>query len=61
MDLAWLETGFPSIPDPSQVGAWVESAVNLEWLCLPHHRGYGGVYCAAADWEAEKYVRRLIS
>jgi len=50
------------VSDPDQVGAWVESGANLEWLCEKHHRGAGGIHHAAfADFEAEKYVRELIS
>lgn len=33
VDLAWLERDYPGVSDPSQVGAWVESAANLLWLC----------------------------
>ena len=62
IDLAWLEKDYPGISDPEQVGAWVESAENLEWLCEFHHRGHGGVHVASAsDFEAQKYVRGLIS
>jgi hypothetical protein len=62
VDLAWLETDYPGISDPDQVGAWVESADNLMWLCESHHRGHGGVHVASAsDYEAEKYVKGLIS
>lgn len=62
VDLAWLETDYPGISNPDDVGAWVESADNLEVLCVFHHRGHGGVHvAAAADFEAEKYVRGLIS
>jgi hypothetical protein len=61
VDLKWLEIDYPGISDPKNVGAWVESAKNLEWLCEFHHRGHGGVHTAAAsDYEAEKYVRGLI-
>jgi len=61
VDLKWLEADYPGISDPEAVGAWVESAKNLEWLCLFHHRGHGGVHVtAASDFEAEKYVRGLI-
>ena len=61
VDLKWLEEDYPGISDPEAVGAWVESGKNLEWLCLFHHRGHGGVHVAAAsDFEAEKYVRGLI-
>ena len=62
VSLAWLEKDYPGISDPSAVGAWVESAANLLWLCEAHHRGPGGVHVASAsDYEAEKYVRALIS
>jgi hypothetical protein len=62
VDLTWLEKDYPGVSDPAQVGAWVESAENLEWLCESHHRGPGGVHVASAsDYEAEKYVRGLIS
>lgn len=62
VSLAWLEADYPGISDPTSVGAWVESADNLEWLCEWHHRGHGGVHVASAsDYEAEHYVRGLIS
>lgn len=62
VDLKWLEKDYPGISDPNSVGAWVESADNLQWLCEFHHRGHGGVHvAAAADYEAEKYVRGLIA
>lgn len=61
VDLAWLEKDYPGISNPDEVGAWVESAANLMWLCEFHHRGHGGVHvAAAADFEASKYVRGLI-
>jgi len=61
VDLKWLERDYPGISDPEQVGAWVESADNLEWLCVRCHRGPGGVHVASAsDYEAERYVRGLI-
>jgi hypothetical protein len=34
VDLALLEKDYPGISDPSQVGAWVESADNLVWYCV---------------------------
>lgn len=62
VDLAWLERDYPGISNPDEVGAWVESGANLEWLCEFHHRGHGGVHVAsAADFEAEKYVRGLMT
>lgn len=61
VDLKWLECDYPGISDRESVGAWVESADNLLWLCEFHHRGHGGVHVAsAADFEAERYVRGLI-
>lgn len=62
VDLKLLERDYPGISDPSQVGAWIESAENLMWLCAFHHRGHGGVHCAtSSDFEASRYVRNLIS
>lgn len=62
VDLAWLERDYPGISDASQVGAWIETSDNLLWLCEFHHRGHGGVHVAsAADFEAAKYVRGLIT
>ena len=62
VDLRWLENDYPGISDQANVGAWVESGSNLQWLCEFHHRGHGGVHVASAsDFEAEKYVRGLIS
>ena len=61
VDLAWLERDYPGISSTEEVGAWVESAANLMWLCSWHHRGPGGVHVASAsDFEGEKYVRGLI-
>ena len=62
LDLKWLEVDYPGVSNPEEIGAWIESGLNLEWLCLFHHRGHGGKHTvAAADFEAEKYVRGLIS
>ena len=61
IDLALLEKDYPGVSSPDEVGAWIESAANLTWLCVEHHRGAGGAHTAAAsDYEAEKYVRGLI-
>jgi len=61
VDLKWLEADYPGISNPDAVGAWVESGDNLEWLCEFHHRGHGGVHVvSSSDFEAERYVRRLI-
>lgn len=62
VDLARLEHVYPGISDPTQVGAWVETADNLIWLCQWHHRGHGGVHTsAAADYEASKFVKGLMT
>lgn len=62
VDLAWLEKDYPGISDPNSVGAWVESAQNLTWLCLEHHRGAHGVHLlSSSDFEAQRYVRGLIN
>lgn len=62
VDLQWLEKDYPGVSDPAAIGAWVETADNLMWLCEHHHRGHGGVHVAtSSDYEAEKYVRGLIS
>jgi hypothetical protein len=61
VDLQWLEADYPGVSNPEEVGAWVESAENLVWLCEKHHRGVGGIHHASAsDFEAEKYVKNLI-
>lgn len=61
VDLAVLEKFYPGVSNPDEVGAWVESGANLTFYCAFHHRGHGGVHsAAAADFEAEKFVRGLI-
>ena len=62
VELKWLEAIYPGVSNPDEVGAWVESAINLEWLCESHHRGVGGIHhAAAADFEASKFIRNLIA
>ena len=62
VDLKLLETQYPGVSNPNEVGAWVESGTNLTWLCRAHHRGPGGIHVAAsADYEAEHFVHNLIS
>lgn len=57
-----LEAHYPGVSNPDEVGEWVESAANLEWLCEFHHRGHGGVHVASsADFEAEKFIKGLIT
>lgn len=62
IDLAWLEKDYPGVSNMSEVGKWVESAANLEWRCVRHHRGVGGVHTVtASDYEGIKYFRDLTS
>lgn len=62
VDLAVLEAAYPGVSNADEVGAWVESAANLVWYCRSHHIGRGGVHDASAsDFEAERFVRNLIS
>lgn len=62
VDLARLEHLYPGISDPEQVGEWIETGANFEWLCAWHHRGHGGKHSAsAADYEASKWVKGLIA
>ena len=62
VDLKRLERVYPGVSDRDQVGAWVESAANLLWLCRFHHRGHGGVHCATqSDYGSEFFIRGLIS
>jgi hypothetical protein len=64
IDLAMLEHQYPGVSDREEVGAWVESAENLEWLCQRpqfHHRGHGGAHVASAsDFEGQHFVKGLI-
>lgn len=61
VDLQMLERQYPGVSDPDAVGAWVESAANLEWLCQFHHRGHGGAHVASAsDFEGQHFVKGLI-
>lgn len=61
VDLRWLEKDYPGISNPDEVGAWVESADNLEWLCEAHHRGVDGVHVlSSSDYEAMRFVRGLM-
>lgn len=62
VDLALLERDYPGVSSRDELGAWIESGENLVFLCAKHHRGHGGIHHAsAADWEAERFVRNLIS
>lgn len=62
VDIEVLEKDFPGISNPNEIGAWVESDPNFIFYCSFHHRGHGGVHVASSsDFEAEKYVKDLIS
>lgn len=61
VDLAAVALDFPDLTDADKVAAWAETAPNFLFLCAKHHRGVGGIHhAAAADWEAELYIRDLI-
>lgn len=61
VDLTLLEPDYPGV-SAMGVGAWVESAKNLELLCVFHHRGHAGVHIvSASDYGVYEYVRRLLS
>jgi hypothetical protein len=61
VDLAAIALDFPDLTDEEKVAAWAETEPNFMWLCAKHHRGAGGIHhAAAADFEAELYVRDLI-
>lgn len=62
VDLSLLEAQYPGVSDADQVGAWVESASNLELLCVNHHRRHMGKHGASyADFEGLSFVRNLLS
>jgi hypothetical protein len=62
ISLDLLDLDYPGLSTPDQVGAWVETAANLLWVCAYHHRGHPGHHCASkSDWEGEQYYRGLIS
>lgn|SRR5487761_1207760 len=61
VSLAALEKDYPGVSDPDSIGAWIETAENLVWLCAYHHRGAGGAHTAShSDWEASRYVEGCI-
>lgn len=61
VDLALLERDYPGVSQQG-IGAWIDSATNLELLCVTHHRGHAGKHVVSvSDFEAEQYVRSLIS
>lgn len=62
IDLKHLETVYPGVSDPDTVGAWIETAANLEWRCEKHHIGAGhGVHSlTASDWEGSNFVEDTV-
>lgn len=61
VDLKWLEDLYPGVSNADEIGAWIESADNLIFLCTFHHRGTGGVHSAtASDYESQSFIRNLI-
>jgi hypothetical protein len=62
VDLTLLEREYPGVSNADELGAWVESAANLIWVCAYHHRGHPGFHVASkSDWEGEQFVRGLVS
>lgn len=62
VDLALLEEKYPGVSNVEEVGAWVESAENLELLCVNHHRRHMGKHVVAySDFEGLSFVRNLLS
>ena len=59
VDMTLLEPDYPGVSDMG-IGKWVESAANLELLCVIHHRTDSGVHkIAYADFGAGFYIRNL--
>lgn len=57
VDLKALEVDYPGISNPDEVGAWVETAANFRWLCVEHHRAFGGAHTLThSDFEASLYI-----
>jgi hypothetical protein len=62
VEFEWLKVDYPGIYDAETLSRFAESPANLEVLCRKHHRGHGGIHHASAsDWEAQKYIRGLIT
>jgi len=62
VDLSALEVDYPGVSNPDEVGAWVESGANFRWLCAYHHRmGAGAHSVDHSNWEAEQYIKGLVS
>jgi hypothetical protein len=59
VDLDLMEPDYPGISKMG-VGKWVESAANLELLCVVHHRTDAGVHKVSySDYGAGFYIRSL--
>lgn len=59
VDLALLEKDYPGV-SKMEVGAWVESADNLELLCVVHHRTDNGAHkLSFSDYGASYYIEHL--
>lgn len=61
VDLVAFAKDHPAVNTLELLQAWAETAENFTWYCAKHHRGVGGIHhAAAADWQAEQYIRDLI-
>ena len=63
VNLKHLEAVYPGISDPNTVGAWVETAANLIWLCEKHHiSAPGGIHdLSASDYEGSSFVMAIFT
>lgn len=60
VDLSLLEAKYPGVSEMG-IGAWVESAENLELLCVFHHRGHAGAHTASfSDYGASAFIHNMI-
>jgi hypothetical protein len=59
VDLSLLEKDYPGVSS-MPVGKWVESAANLELLCVVHHRTHAGKHMLSeSDYQGLLYIRNL--
>jgi hypothetical protein len=62
VDLKALEVDYPGVSDPDAIGAWVESAANLRWLCVAHHRSNRGAHAVDhSNYEGSQYIPGLVT
>lgn len=62
INLAALEIDYPGVSNPDEIGAWVETAENLRFICVRHHRGEAGAHSVShSDYEGSQYILGLIS